>query len=217
MENTTIFTHTWLDTIEIKNNLVVIDTTYDIFFNMDDLNDYPYSNKEIDYNFYAARGGITSTFGLDNSVIKSFTGWRSTFGYDVHSDTTDSRNVIFANKYGLEKEDYYTETGNGQGVNLWDEYPFLRYDALGNPRPETGGWDIGALQYSGGQSNNVNVKGKVFLQGPFDENTGSMSTTLNQSGFLPNSQPYNTTPWNYNGNESFSSGPNSTMVDWVLG
>jgi hypothetical protein len=43
-----------------------------------------------------------------------------------------------------------------------------------------------------------------------------MSTTLNQSSMLPNSQPYNTPPWNYNGSESFSSGPNATMVDWVL-
>ena len=33
---------------------------------------------------------------------------------------------------------------------------------------------------------------------------------------LPNSQPYNTQPWNYTGNESFSSGPSATMVDWVL-
>ena len=163
----TAFTHTWLDTIVIKNNLVVIDTTYDIFFNMDAVDAFPYSEKDIDYNFFAARGGITSSFGLDNSVIKSFTNWRADFGYDINSDTTDSRNVTFANKYGETREDYYTESGNGQGVNLWDEYPFLRTDAVGNSRPEEGSWDIGALQYNGGQSNNVNIKSKIFLQGPF--------------------------------------------------
>jgi len=210
-----VFTHTWLDTIEIKNNLVVIDSTYDVFFNMDAADAFPYSHKEIDYNYYAARGGMTSSFGLDNGVIKNFTNWRAHFGYDLHSNTTDSRNVTFTNKYGLEREDYYTESGRDAGVNLWDEYPFLRTDALGNPRPQSGSWDIGALEYQvGGGSNNIMVKGKVFLQGPFSSN--SMLTNLNQNSMLPNTQPYNTAPWNYNGNESFNPSSNTSVVDWVL-
>ena len=100
-----------------------------------------------------------------------------------------------------------------RGLIYRTEFPFLRYDILGNERQMAIGiWVLWNLP--GGQSNNVNVKSKVFLQGPFI--TNSMSTTLTQSSLLPNSQPYNTPPWNYNGNESLGSGPNSTMVDWVL-
>jgi hypothetical protein len=97
-------------------------------------------------------------------------------------------------------------------VDLSNQFPFLAYDILGNPR--TGAWDMGALEYTGSQSNNVRVRGKVYLQGPFSSN--SMSTSLNQLSLIPGSQPYNQPPWNYNGNESFNPGSNSTVVDWVL-
>ena len=54
----------------------------------------------------------------------------------------------------------------------------------------------------------------VQLQGAF---TGSqMNTTLNNSGLLPLSQPFNTAPWNYPGAESVASIPNTNIVDWLL-
>ena len=54
---------------------------------------------------------------------------------------------------------------------------------------------------------------RVFLEGPFS--SGSMSTSLNTGGNIPLNQPYNTTPWNYNGTETVGSIP-SGVVDWVL-
>lgn len=54
---------------------------------------------------------------------------------------------------------------------------------------------------------------KSFLQGPFD--VDSMSTSLNSSGYLPLSQPFSGSPWNYNGGESVQSIPEG-VVDWVL-
>ncbi|MFH1196951.1 MAG: integrin alpha [bacterium] len=54
---------------------------------------------------------------------------------------------------------------------------------------------------------------KVFLQGCYS--SGSMLTTLLSSGYIPLSQPYNTSPWNYTGTESVVSIP-SGVVDWVL-
>jgi hypothetical protein len=79
---------------------------------------------------------------------------------------------------------------------------------------------------------------KVKLQGPFDPTTGSMSTRLNDLGYLPGQepqtffgvatppgQPYNTAPWFYNGKEGFPSKGGSKsrffeyqsdVVDWVL-
>lgn len=63
----------------------------------------------------------------------------------------------------------------------------------------------------------ISVNLRTFLQGPF--NSTSMNTTLNSSGYLPLSQPYNLPPWNYNGSESVPSGYYKThlnIVDWVL-
>jgi hypothetical protein len=59
-----------------------------------------------------------------------------------------------------------------------------------------------------------NVDLKVYIQGPFDVETGLMATFLNP-GDLPLNQPYNEPPWNYSGNEILTSIPEN-MVDWVL-
>jgi len=57
----------------------------------------------------------------------------------------------------------------------------------------------------------VNVK--AFLEGPYQG--GSMNTALRDNGRLPLAQPYNTSPWNYNGSEAVGSIPTG-VVDWVL-
>jgi len=54
---------------------------------------------------------------------------------------------------------------------------------------------------------------KVFLEGPF--NGAAMNTSINEAGFVPLSQPYNTAPWNYTGTESVPTVP-VDVVDWVL-
>lgn len=55
---------------------------------------------------------------------------------------------------------------------------------------------------------------KVFLRGAY-LGLDSMRTTLRDEGLLPNSQPYNTDPWYYNGTEASSNLP-IDAVDWVL-
>lgn len=55
---------------------------------------------------------------------------------------------------------------------------------------------------------------KAFLEGPF--NCEGMNTLLNSSGTIPLNQPFNSSPWNYNGSESVDSIPNDSIVDWVL-
>lgn len=60
----------------------------------------------------------------------------------------------------------------------------------------------------------INLDLLVYIEGPF---MGSvMTTSLNAGGQLPLSQPYNTTPWNYQGTETVFSVPNVNIVDWVL-
>ncbi len=63
----------------------------------------------------------------------------------------------------------------------------------------------------------VLVSAKIFLQGPY-AGGDTMFTTLNQSGYLPHHQPYNTAPWNYTGTDSVSSTffSSNKIVDWVL-
>jgi hypothetical protein len=63
----------------------------------------------------------------------------------------------------------------------------------------------------------IAVNTKIFLQGSY--NGSSMNTTLNANGYLPLSQPFNISPWNYSGTESIASGfftSHTNIVDWVL-
>ena len=54
----------------------------------------------------------------------------------------------------------------------------------------------------------------ALLEGPY--NGSDMNTALNSAGYLPLSQPFNVSPWNYAGTESVDSIPNADVVDWVL-
>ncbi|MBN2175084.1 MAG: hypothetical protein JW731_13200 [Bacteroidales bacterium] len=54
----------------------------------------------------------------------------------------------------------------------------------------------------------------VLLEGPY--NGTEMNTALNNQSLIPLSQPYNTSPWNYNVPQSVDFIPNSNIVDWLL-
>ncbi|MCF6270774.1 MAG: integrin alpha, partial [Melioribacteraceae bacterium] len=55
---------------------------------------------------------------------------------------------------------------------------------------------------------------KILLEGA-NAGSGTMTTFLNGGGYIPLSQPYSGSPWNYSGTESVVSIP-SGVVDWVL-
>ncbi|MCB0806324.1 MAG: carboxypeptidase regulatory-like domain-containing protein [Bacteroidales bacterium] len=55
---------------------------------------------------------------------------------------------------------------------------------------------------------------KAFLEGPFE--LTDMHTVLNENNMLPFAQPFNTTPWNYNGTETVPYIPLPDVSDWVL-
>ena len=59
----------------------------------------------------------------------------------------------------------------------------------------------------------VIVKAKIFLEGPY--NSSAMNSSLLNAGIIPKSQPYNNSPWNYNGQE-YASEFHPDIVDWVL-
>jgi hypothetical protein len=58
---------------------------------------------------------------------------------------------------------------------------------------------------------------KVNLSGPYNPSTKTMDNNLRVTNKIPTSQPYNTSPWNYTGNETYSPQSfNANAVDWVL-
>jgi len=63
-------------------------------------------------------------------------------------------------------------------------------------------------------SQSVTVQTKLYLQGAY-AGSGTMNTYINTAGYLPLSQPYTGSTWNYAGTEQLSSIP-ANMVDWVM-
>jgi hypothetical protein len=55
----------------------------------------------------------------------------------------------------------------------------------------------------------------TFLQGVY-AGSGAMNTILRTAGQLPNTQPFNEKPWNYEGTETLPSPLSPDVVDWVL-
>ncbi len=79
-------------------------------------------------------------------------------------------------------------------------------------------WDMGIYEFSGGPPTYIQPDICLWMEGPYDQNTGKMRTTLKQKNILPdNGQPYSVSPWNQTGNNGsgWSTLYPSTMVDWV--
>ncbi len=73
-----------------------------------------------------------------------------------------------------------------------------------------------SAQYSFSSTTTGNLKAniKVYLQGAYSGS--AMIAALADNSFLPSYQPYNSTPWNYNGSEKISISNLNGVVDWVL-
>ncbi|MBS4034569.1 MAG: hypothetical protein KGZ85_08900 [Ignavibacterium sp.] len=196
------------DTVIYKNNILYDNSGGNAVFVLGSGADYDSIYKDFNYNryYFPNMGSNPSRFLTANSGQDfSFTGWQ-TEGEDASSSVAS---ISFTNLGSVYIADYFTATGRDLGTDLT---PLFTTDILGNER--TGAWDIGALEYQGSQSNNINLKSKIFLQGPFS--TNSMMTNLSQNGLLPTTQPFNSAPWNYNGNDTLGSDSTSSYVDWVL-
>ena len=60
----------------------------------------------------------------------------------------------------------------------------------------------------------IDLRIKYILEGPYVDN--QMIGNLHKQGILPSEQPFNISPWNYNGNESWIFLPINNVIDWVL-
>ena len=71
-----------------------------------------------------------------------------------------------------------------------------------------------AITYAAPMMEAYQLEVKVYLEGAY-QTGGLMSTHLSTANLLPNSQPFNRSPWNYEGTETTVSIPNNT-TDWML-
>lgn len=132
---------------------------------------------------------------------------------------------------GMFMEIVFTATGDGDCcVSQWDGLCTGRLDSVacfncndGNPLTldavnEKVGCTFTEIGDPASFRRTLDVDLKVFLEGPYMEGTGMMSTLLRDEEILPAAQPFNRTPWNYAGTEAVASSsdlpPNA--VDWVL-
>jgi hypothetical protein len=101
--------------------------------------------------------------------------------------------------------------GGSTGLTWYDDGESCEYtDNLFNPLNDSPTHDY---YINGSVAGSINLELEVFIEGPFGGT--DMSTDLNPS-FLPQYQPYNTSPWNYAGSENIGAVPNGDVVDWVL-
>ena len=71
---------------------------------------------------------------------------------------------------------------------------------------------------SNSNTNGVLVKLNVILSGAYNTISQEMRTTLKQNNLIPVEQPFNRSPWNYEGTESTITANNipDDVVDWIL-
>jgi len=74
-------------------------------------------------------------------------------------------------------------------------------------------WTGGPVGSGGGSNPGTTFQGAVAFQGY--QVPGQMSTTLADNGLLPMSQPFDSAPFNYDGDETMTTVPDDA-VDWIL-
>ena len=119
---------------------------------------------------------------------------------DPHDATTYNEIELFSLPYNYEQFVVNFESYSGTGEHL-------------SFRAVADYWEH--LELDNVMLNNLlNLKAKVFLEGPFKDN--SMATVNMDLNLVPLNQPFNTFPWYYDGNESVSEFPSDSIIDWIL-
>jgi photosystem II stability/assembly factor-like uncharacterized protein len=148
---------------------------------------------------------LSSTVDTVNNIITATS--VSNFGYwGIGTQYSDGNNVLVKTRV---RRVYSGGSSSGSMRNAVSYTLSLRYEQSEVPSG-TNEADLKLVEYV---DQYVSANAKIFLQGPFS--SGTMTTSLNLSGYIPTDQPYDTSPWNYLGDERVESVP-SGIVDWVL-
>ena len=181
----------------VKNNIYV-NTKYSSA-NLFEIDNSSYlSQIDCDYNlFYSPKG----TFIKVSGISKTLSEFKAIYTTKEQNSIPDD--PLFINPGNSNFQLNILSPAIGAGINLGLKDNFGNFIS-GKP-------DIGALQ----NSSNLNQASgiKIYLEGCYEN--GIMMTNLDDQKILPLSQPYNSNPWNYSGNEIVTSAP-ANVVDWVL-
>ena len=185
---------------------------------------YELSNLVEGSKYYIDRDYILNTVPNEYkgfNMIKTANADKRNTNLDFHFNVCSSADVYIAYDHRLSipswmVSDNYTNTG--KTISVSDSY--LIYFDIWERTVQSG--TIHFYNIGTGPDSSMyfvfyetfSVYLKVFFQGPY-AGSGSMNTTLQTSGNIPTSQPYENSPWNYSGTESVVSVP-SGVVDWVL-
>ncbi len=184
------------------NNYIDIPVTVSDFCNIGALSlTLNYNSSVLIYDSYINNSGFPGLV-----INGSIPGSTYAGGYIVPNDPGVSlvdNSVLFTLTFVYNEG--YTDLewfDNGESCEYTDE--------LFNPLIDS---PTSAYYLNGSVTGCLELELKVFLEGPFG--TTDMSTDLNPS-YIPVSQPYNTSPWNYAGAENINTLPNDDVVDWIL-
>ncbi len=101
------------------------------------------------------------------------------------------------------RDENTTNTAGQDFYDLWDQN--------GKSAPEVMNYET----WSGEPvAESIKLDLKVMLEGPFEGS--QMTTVLNDQNLIPLIQPFNTAPWNYDGDEGVVGIPGADIVDWLL-
>ena len=162
------------------------------------------TNVDLNYNLYYSKVGNDTRVERVNRTLSQFNSMYSSKeqnGISANPSFLDPVNFSF---YLADSSLAIDKGGDLRSMGINEDFD-------GNHRPAGNGFDIGAFEFGATGEDSPELNIKIFLEGPYS--SGSMSAGIN--GSLPLHQPYDSTPWNYNGLESVSSIP-SGVVDWVL-
>lgn len=149
--------------------------------------------------------GIANVINIDASVLNTF----------IHGNIENGMVTWDANCPSMTLADSYYLNGT---PTFWNDLPFPAFgpEFLANPNtiPAKVRHDSGQIL----QNCPIRVQATVFLEGAYDVSNGGMQTTLRTNQLIPLTQPFDTNPWNYSGNERVQelTAIPTNAVDWVL-
>jgi hypothetical protein len=157
----------------------------------------------------AVPGAPTATAASQISQTSFNANWDVTAGADGYYLDVATDEAFTSIVTGYDNIDVGNVTTYSVNTNITDNTPYYY---------RVSAYNIGG---TGANSNTINLTTgpiiapiKVFLQGSYN-GSGAMTILLNSNGYIPQAQPYNTSPWNYAGSETVGSIP-ADVVDWVL-
>lgn len=129
-------------------------------------------------------------------------------GYVTGGPNSSYSNPAFSPPFGQPNAKSYLDFNNGYPDNSWEiTEPAIYYQAAYIRL-------LAGIIGTYGAVAAHEIEATALLEGPYNDG-GMMNTNLLDMGLLPNEQPFNRPPWNYEGTEVVSNIP-SDISDWVL-